>query len=209
MNFWGKLKKPFFVLAPMADVTDVSFRRVIAKYGKPDVMWTEFVSADGLVRASEEGKKKLLKDLEYGEAERPIVAQLFSSRPEYMFDAAKLVKELTVSGAFHSPLMESACDGLREALEHAEIRNASVPVYANVTAKPVQEAREIRDLLFRQLTHPVRWEESVLNMASGGATTFVECGPGKVLQGLVKRILGDVEISGIEKFADISAKVVG
>ena len=61
-NFWQKLKKPIFVLAPMADVTDAAFRRVIAKYGKPDVMWTEFVSADGLARAPLEGRKKLLKD---------------------------------------------------------------------------------------------------------------------------------------------------
>ncbi len=97
-NFWQKLNKPFFVLAPMADVTDASFRRVIAKYGKPDVMWTEFVSADGLVRAKDEGKKKLLKDLEYGDIERPIVAQLFSSKPEYMFQAAKIIKELGFDG---------------------------------------------------------------------------------------------------------------
>lgn len=96
--FWDKLKKPFFVLAPMADVTDAAFRRVIAKHGKPDVTWTEFVSADGLVRAKPEGKKKLLKDLEYDESERPIVAQLFSSNPEYMYEAAKLVKKLGFDG---------------------------------------------------------------------------------------------------------------
>jgi tRNA-dihydrouridine synthase len=92
-NFWKDLPKPFFVLAPMADVTDVAFRRLIAKYGKPDVMWTEFVSADGLALAPEEGKKKLLKDLEYCEAERPIVAQLFSGRPENIEKAAKLCAE--------------------------------------------------------------------------------------------------------------------
>lgn len=115
-NFWQKLKnkpaspnlgepasptnrgEPFFVLAPMADVTDAPFRRVIAKYGKPDVMWTEFVSADGLVRAKDEGKKKLLKDLEYTEEERPIVAQIFSSKPEYIFQSAKLIKELGFDG---------------------------------------------------------------------------------------------------------------
>lgn len=97
-NFWKELKKPFFVLAPMADVTDVAFRRVIAKYGKPDVMWTEFVSADGLVRAPEEGKKKLLKDLEYDETERPIVAQLFSSVPEHMEQASRLCEELGFDG---------------------------------------------------------------------------------------------------------------
>lgn len=98
MNFWKTLKKPLFVLAPMADVTDASFRRVIAEHGKPDVMWTEFVSADGLVRASEEGKKKLMKDLIYHESERPIVAQLFSGNPEYMRQAAKLVAELGFDG---------------------------------------------------------------------------------------------------------------
>lgn len=98
MNFWQQLKKPFFVLAPMADVTDAAFRRVIAKYGKPDVTWTEFVSADGLIRAHEEGKKKLMRDLLYTEAERPIVAQLFSAHPEYMRQAAALCRELGFDG---------------------------------------------------------------------------------------------------------------
>jgi len=98
MSFWQKLNKPFFVLAPMADVTDAAFRRVIAKYGKPDVMWTEFVSADGLALAPEEGRKKLLKDLEYSEAERPIVAQFFTSNPENMKKAAELARELGFDG---------------------------------------------------------------------------------------------------------------
>lgn len=97
-NFWEKLPKPIFVLAPMADVTDVAFRYVIAKYGKPHVTWTEFVSADGLVLAPEAGKKKLLKDLEYSEIERPIVAQLFSSKPENMEKACRLVRELGFDG---------------------------------------------------------------------------------------------------------------
>ena len=97
-NFWQKLKKPIMVLAPMADVTDVSFRYVIAKYGKPDVIWTEFVSADGLVLAPEAGKKKLLKDLEFDESERPIVAQLFSSKPENMEKACRLVRVLGFDG---------------------------------------------------------------------------------------------------------------
>lgn len=86
------------VLAPMADVTDPAFRRIIAKYGKPDVMWTEFVSADGLALAPEEGRKKLLRDLEYSEAERPIVAQFFTSNPENMKKAAELARELGFDG---------------------------------------------------------------------------------------------------------------
>lgn len=82
----------------MADVTDPAFRRVIAKYGKPDVMWTEFVSADGLALAPEEGRKKLLADLQYTEAERPIVAQFFTSRPEHMERAAMLAREMGFDG---------------------------------------------------------------------------------------------------------------
>ena len=118
---------------------------------------------------------------------------------------AKLVKELPVSGAFHSPLMESAKIGLKSALDTTEIRDARIPVYANVTARPVQKASEIRDLLFRQLTSPVRWEESIVNMASDGASSFVEIGPGKVLQGLVKRISPNVAIKGIDKYVDLSS----
>ncbi len=117
---------------------------------------------------------------------------------------AKLVKELPVSGAFHSPLMESAKSGLREALEKTAIRDASIPVYANVSAQPARKAEEIRRLLNEQLTSPVRWEETIKNMVADGASTFVEIGPGKVLQGLVKRIQSDVQTRGVEKFADIS-----
>ncbi|MBI3586490.1 MAG: ACP S-malonyltransferase, partial [Ignavibacteriales bacterium] len=118
---------------------------------------------------------------------------------------AKLVKELPVSGAFHSPLMESACEGLKSALDKTYIAAPAIPVYANVTAKPVQQANEIRDLLYRQLTSPVRWEETIVNMASDGATVFVEVGPGKVLQGLVKRINPSVVIQGVEKFSDFAS----
>ncbi len=104
LGFWKELVhatagRPLFVLAPMADVTDCAFRYVIAKYGKPDVLWTEFVSADGLVRATPEGKKKLLADLKFDKTlERPIVAQLFGSNPKYMEEACKLVAELGFDG---------------------------------------------------------------------------------------------------------------
>lgn len=84
------------VLAPMADVTDVAFRRVIAKYGKPDVSFTEFVSADGLCHPV--GRTKLLIDLLYSEAERPIVAQLFTANPEKMREASALVRQLGFDG---------------------------------------------------------------------------------------------------------------
>ncbi|MEK7531365.1 MAG: tRNA-dihydrouridine synthase [Patescibacteria group bacterium] len=94
-GFWGKLPRPFFILAPMADVTDSVFRRLISERGKPDVMYTEFVSADGLCSS---GKENLLMDLEYSEGERPIVAQLFSSHPEKMKEASALCAKLQFDG---------------------------------------------------------------------------------------------------------------
>ena len=94
-GFWDTLAKPFFVLAPMADVTDAVFRRMFAKYGKPDVTWTEFVSADGL---SSSGREALLYDLLYSEAERPIVAQIFGSKPENIERAATLIADLGFDG---------------------------------------------------------------------------------------------------------------
>lgn len=97
-NFWNTLQKPIFVLAPMADVTDAAFRRLIASKGRPDVTWTEFVSADGLARAPEEGRKKLLLDLLYTEEERPIIAQFFTSNPDHMREAASLAKDLGFDG---------------------------------------------------------------------------------------------------------------
>ncbi len=116
---------------------------------------------------------------------------------------AKLVKELVVSGAFHSPLMASAKEKLLEKLNKTEIQDALIPVYANVTAKPVTQKGEISKLLFEQLSAPVRWEETIKNMIADGATKFYEVGPGKVLQGLIKRIDRNVEVIGIEKLADL------
>ncbi len=95
-NFWEKLEKPFFVLAPMANVTDAAFRQIIAKYGKPDVMWTEFVSCDGLCHP--DGREAIKIDLNYTEGERPIVAQVFTAHPEKMREAAKYILELGFDG---------------------------------------------------------------------------------------------------------------
>ncbi len=104
-NIWIDLKKkadaehrPICVLAPMADVTDAAFRKVIAKYGMPDAMWTEFVSADGLARATGIGKEKLLRHLLYSKNEKPIIAQFFTSTPEYMKAAAELAYKLGFDG---------------------------------------------------------------------------------------------------------------
>ncbi len=116
---------------------------------------------------------------------------------------AKLAKLLPVSGAFHSPLMKSAQQKLTEALDAVNMQDTAVPVYANVTAHPVNSGIEIKELLKKQLFSPVRWEETIRNMISDGFTEFIEIGPGKVLQGLVKRIDRSVNISGMDKFEDI------
>lgn len=102
-SFWQQLKKPAMVLAPMADVTDAAFRRIIARYGKPDVFWTEFVSADGLWHTREkkkmsDGENPLMQDLIFSSEERPIVAQFFSSNPEMMEYAAALAREIGFDG---------------------------------------------------------------------------------------------------------------
>jgi nifR3 family TIM-barrel protein len=101
-SFWNELPRPFFALAPMADVTDCAFREIIAKYsrhgeegGGPHVFWTEFVSVDGLCSP---GREVLLRDLEFGAGEQPIVAQLFGSNPEHMYQAAQLCKERGFAG---------------------------------------------------------------------------------------------------------------
>lgn len=101
---------------------------------------------------------------------------------------AKLVKELVVSGAFHSPLMEPARESLFAALDDLVIRTPKCPVYANVSAAPVTDPEQIRRLLKEQLLSPVLWAQSVAAMVAAGAAKFVEVGPGNVLSGLLKRI---------------------
>jgi len=121
---------------------------------------------------------------------------------------AKLVKELIVHGAFHSPLMESAKVDFKAALDNTEFRKLKIPVYANVTGKPFTEFTDIEDIkksLYDQLTSSVRWDESIVNMISDGADEFIEIGPGKVLQGLIKRINKTVAVKGIDKAEDLKS----
>lgn len=122
---------------------------------------------------------------------------------EFKAAGAKLVKELVVSGAFHSPLMIPAQNELEKAINSIEFSNASVPVYSNVLAKPLTDANEIKQALISQLTSPVRWTQSLLAMKEDGFASFTEVGPGQVLQGLVKRTLTEVEILGFDKFQDL------
>jgi len=116
---------------------------------------------------------------------------------------ARMVKELVVSGAFHSPLMVPAKENLKSALDHTNIYDGRIPVYVNVTAKPVVNKEDVKKFLFEQVTSPVRWEETINNMVNDGIEEFYEIGPGKVLQGLVKRINPDVKCFNIDKYSDV------
>ena len=105
---------------------------------------------------------------------------------------AKRALPLQVGGAFHSPLMEPAREELAEAIESTYFSVPVCPVYQNVNAKPSVDVLVIKKNLIDQLTSPVRWTQCVQNMVADGATNFIECGPGKVLQGLVKKIAPSV-----------------
>ncbi len=111
-------------------------------------------------------------------------------------NGARMAMLLPVSGAFHSSLMRPAYDGLKAQLEELEINEPNCPIYSNYNAEATTNPDEIRSNLLNQLLNPVRWTQTLKNMNANGADTFVEVGPGKVLQGLVKRTLKNVEISG-------------
>ncbi len=106
---------------------------------------------------------------------------------------AKRVLILNVGGAFHSPLMEPARIELEDAIQSTHFNNPICSIYQNVTAMPTSDPDEIKKNLIAQLTAPVKWTQTILKMAEDGATNFIEVGPGKVLQGLVKKIRPDME----------------
>lgn len=108
---------------------------------------------------------------------------------------AKRALLLPVNGAFHSPLMQSAQDRLAMAISNTKFRNSTIPVYQNITTTAVSDPEEIKNNLIAQLTGPVKWTQSVQNMIKDGATKFVEVGPGKTLQGLIKKINSEVVFS--------------
>jgi len=106
----------------------------------------------------------------------------------------KKIIPLAVSAPFHCPLMQPAADKLAAQLEKITIKDAAIPIYANVTASPVTAGAEIKQLLIKQVTAPVLWEDSVRKMIAGGISSFIEVGPGKVLTGLIKKIDSNVEV---------------
>lgn len=111
---------------------------------------------------------------------------------------AKRALVLPVGGAFHSPLMEPAKEELAKVINETEFNEAVCPVYQNVNAQPVKNPEIIKQNLISQLTAPVKWTQTVKNMLSDGATVFTEMGPGKTLQGLVKKVNRQTETAGIQ-----------
>ncbi len=116
---------------------------------------------------------------------------------------------LAVSAPFHTSLMQPAAERLATVLEEVPLRDPEIPVVANVTAQPVRRADEIRRLLIDQVANPVRWAQSVERMASEGIDTFVECGPGKVLSGLIRRQVPHARVYAVEDRNSLEAVVAG
>lgn len=113
---------------------------------------------------------------------------------------AKRALPLKVGGAFHSPLMEPARVELEEAIENTNFSTPACPVYQNVNAKPITDPAEIKKNLVAQLTAPVRFTQTMVNMIADGASSFTEVGPGKVIQGLVKKVDRKMETAGIDSY---------
>jgi [acyl-carrier-protein] S-malonyltransferase len=130
--------------------------------------------------------------------------QLRNNVNKFKDAGARMTKELVVSGAFHSPLMLPAQNKLEQAINSIQFKDAKIPVYMNVTSCPTTNANEIKSLLIKQLTSPVLWTQTILKMYSDGIKKYVEVGAGKVLQGLMKRIITDenIEVAGYDKLED-------
>jgi [acyl-carrier-protein] S-malonyltransferase len=110
---------------------------------------------------------------------------------------AKRAMPLQVGGAFHSPLMEPARAELEQAIMRTKFNEPRCPIYQNYTSRPHTDVEEIKKNLNLQLAAPVKWTQSVRNMVSDGADEFIECGPGKVLQGLVKKIFPEMAANSL------------
>ena len=116
---------------------------------------------------------------------------------------ARMAVPLNVSGAFHSPLMIPAREELADKLDSIEISDISIPLYSNVDAKPITKGKDIKNSLNRQLESPVLWYNSIQQMIKDDYNSFIEIGPGKVLQGLNRKIDSAVPTKGIQSYEDI------
>ena len=128
------------------------------------------------------------------------IESLINKAKEY---GARMAVPLNVSGAFHSPLMIPAREELADKLDSIEILDINIPLYSNVDAKPITKGKDIKNSLIRQLESPVLWYNSIKQMIKDGYNSFIEIGPGKVLQGLNRKIDSTVPTKGIQFYEDI------
>ncbi|MDD5126523.1 MAG: ACP S-malonyltransferase [Dehalococcoidales bacterium] len=135
------------------------------------------------------------------------VANLNQAMEQAKAKGASRVIPLQVSGAFHTPLMQPAADGLDKMITSLQFREPAIPVIGNVTAQPLSSAQAVKEELLKQLTSPVQWQRSVEYMAAHGVTTFYEIGPGKVLAGLIKRINKEANTINVGDAAAVRALV--
>lgn len=167
---------------------------------------TDAQIADIVAKASAKG---IVAAANYNSPEQVVL----SGEPEALAEADRLAKEagarltveLKVSGAFHSPLMKPAADELTAALADVEISRPQTPVVSNVTADYLGHPAQIRELLVRQLTSPVRWSQSMQKLIADGVTGFYEIGPGRVLGGLMKRIDRKASVTSVNSLDAVKA----
>lgn len=160
-----------------------------------------------LCHALNDGENKILVPANFNSPGQIVISgsaeHLRAMLPQFKTAGAKIVKELAVSGAFHSPLLQGAASALATALDSATFQDARCDVYVNVSGEPLRDANALREALKKQLTSPVQWTKTLNNMKANGLTEFIEIGPGNVLQGLVKRTLSDVSIQGVNSIEDV------
>ncbi len=137
------------------------------------------------------------------------LAAITVAEPALQAAGARRVIALKVSGPFHSPLMAPVGEALARAFGEVAWHDASPPVVSNVTAEPVAEAGTIRSLLARQVSSPVEWVASVRRMVADGVDTFVECGPGNALAGMVRRIAPEARTFAVSDAASLAAAIEG
>ncbi|MCG0278113.1 MAG: ACP S-malonyltransferase [Thermanaeromonas sp.] len=170
--------------------------------GKGGMVAVLGLSADEVERICKEVKRGIAEPANYNAPGQVVVAGDREGLEEFTElakkEGAKRVVQLNVSGPFHSSLMQPAAEGLREELKRVAILPPKIPVVSNVTADYFKGEESIRQNLIAQVASPVRWEESIKRLVKDGFQTFIEVGPGSVLNGLIRRISPEVKLTRVE-----------
>lgn len=174
-------------MAAVVGLSDDVVRDICAEHDDP--------SGDRIVPANYNAPGQVVVS---GSAER-----VRATMPVFKAAGARMVKELVVSGAFHSPLLAEAEQPLAERIRATPFQDATTPVYVNVSGEPLRHGVELQEAAIRQLTSPVLWTQTLQRMWADGMRRFSEVGPGSVLQGLVKRTLPEAQFGGLDTATDV------